>query len=1396
MGTGLTKIKETLLKNVKLKAENAFHIQLGLFCILVLTNFQFLKSQELHNFIHFERAFHPSTNIENDSLGNILISSTNGIYKFNGYDFDFKSYSTIFGYQFVNKRKVYFKKDPKNNYWLATYNGELTRMDKSGKYIHFKDSLSGGEKSFRITAVVPYDDFVWFGSAEGSLYKYDYSHSQMSRVATLPNIQDLPQAINNIAVTDSNQIWISTLGGKVYGYKQDIKQLQKLDVPFDDEVSHSLLLVADKKGKLWIASEHFGLYWYEPSSQRLESFPISDTHVKLSGHTPTFYVLYCDESGNIWAGTDGEGLIKIDAEDYKITQFRHQDNNRFSLTNNTVTNIAEDTHGNLWVVCKQGIMHILPNYNSNVQYYTGSEDNVPSPILCMLKTGDGSLWIGTDGKGLNRVFPNGKSIQYGIRSDNPSNFKGKYIQRIVEDSNQKVWIATYKNGLYAYHPDLDKFKKVKIPEISEKSSADIRFLYLDSKNRIWATTTEGILLFNEHEKLLAHFSYGSHGLSGVISESIYEAQDGTTWVGVNRGGLFRFDENPDILQNSSFKKIEYYQKTHSEDTNNYDPAYMVSDKDNNLWITSLSGTLMHLNTLDLSYKSFMNHDSFKDLTITAMLFDDENKLWLSSRNGLHHYDVKRDSLGSYFNIDGLQGNNFARKSAFKATRGMLYFGGDDGVSAFYPSLIKKNELTPNLAISQIEVLNKPATDLIPTQIEKGVEYVESLKLDYDQSSFSFQFAAIGDVLKPEYHYAYRLEGFDREWITARGERVATYTNIPPGEYFFEVKAGTQKGIWNIPTKQIAISIKSPWWASGLAYAIYGVIAVLLVLGIVFWVRLRNKLHREEFQFNKEKELYALKMNFFAKMSHEIQTPLTLITGPIDDMLQRAASNGNQLLRQRLSLIKNNAQRLSRISKGLMTVRDRELNKLRVYALRKNIIEDLGKIAHSFAEQARFKDIDFVQDYPKEKLFLWYDAEKLEHIFYNLLSNAFKFTPRGGTIILQVKESKKRVKICVIDSGPGIPQEEREDIFEMFYQSEVGKNVKGLGIGLALTKELVNLHHGKIKVASSDEGTCFTVSLKTGDFFSKEEKGVGINTKPKFPKLLAEVDLLRELDLSAQTKVDKRATILIVEDNVEMQIFLRDLFYEKYHVLIADNGQEGLKLAKKNLPDLIVSDIMMPAMDGITMSKILIKSKATTHIPIVLLTAKDAAKTKLVGLQTGALAYIQKPFNPNELLVKVNNILESKAKTISKHKTDVISDPQMEKVKSKDDLFLEGLVNALNNHLENTTFRLEDLADLMNMSYSVIYRKCQEITGKTLVDFHKTLKLKHAALLFLENGYNVSEAGYMVGYKNSKYFTKCFKDEFGKPPMAIKSECKEVGIAKLIEKYNIVALQSVAPEPLT
>lgn len=364
---------------------------------------------------------------------------------------------------------------------------------------------------------------------------------------------------------------------------------------------------------------------------------------------------------------------------------------------------------------------------------------------------------------------------------------------------------------------------------------------------------------------------------------------------------------------------------------------------------------------------------------------------------------------------------------------MLFFGGEDGANSFDPKQMKRENSAAKLYINAIEVLNKPADLIIGDQLKSSIEEISHLELTSDQSSFSFQFSAIDNVLNSNFHYAYRLKGFDKDWITAKKERIATYTNIPYGHYTFEVKAGSKKSEWEIEPKTIDIHIKAPIWLSFYAYVVYAVVFILLILGFITWFNLKNKLAKEAWQNNQEKELYALKMNFFAKMSHEIQTPLTLILGPIGDMLERAGQTGNQLLNQRLTMIKNNAQRLSRIATELMTVRNKELGKLRILASYNNLTKHLKNIALSFSEQARFKNIDFILEFPDNDIHIWYDSEKIEHVVYNLLSNAFKFTPTEGSVVLKIlhQPEEKSIEIKITDSGAGIPADELEDIFKLF-----------------------------------------------------------------------------------------------------------------------------------------------------------------------------------------------------------------------------------------------------------------------------------------------------------------------------------------------------------------------------
>lgn len=1333
-------------------------------------------------FLELDKKISAISNIVEDELGFIRITGGSGIYKYDGYDFSLTSYKAIFGDDFKRDRDYILVKDNNQNMWIATYNGELTRLGADGVKESYKNKITHNKEPLQITTIKASNNDVWFGSVNGTLFKYN--NSKIDSITSLPQVYGLNQTIKSIAVTDANSIWMSTLHGKIYNYTLTTNSLKSLDTLVSKV--QNVRITNDEEGQLWIATELEGLYSYNTKDDTFKQYDVLDvTSINLKHHM--FISIFCDSSGIIWAGTDGDGLYRINPKTETTTIFKENETNKFSISNNTVTQISEDTKGNIWIVSKKGTINVLPKSNNKISYYNGLESNAPASVLSILKSSDGSLWLGTDGKGLNRVFPDNTKIQYDLNKKGRSFFEGRYIQNLIEDAKGNIWIGTYQKGLWVFNPNSKTFTKIETTNSLGTSSSDVRFLFKDSKNRIWAASGAAIHVFSDSQNLLANYNYNTNGLFGNMSMSICEDENGSIWLGINPGRLFKFNENLNDLSQSYFIKHNYYIKQ-AGDSRNYNIHAMVPDNRGHLWISCASGMLIRYNLENSTFESFTDKDDFKDITISSILIDDSNNLWFSSSNGVHHYNLESSALKSFYQMDGFQTNSFLRRSAFKDSDGVFYFGYENGVNAFLPSQLNKHQTNAKLYINNIEILNKPAQLIIGDQINKGVEYVKNLNLNSNQSSFSFQFSAIDNVINPNYHYAYKLNGFDSDWIIPKNSRIASYTNIPYGNYTFEVKAGSKKGAWNIDPIKISVYVKPPWWHSSTAYVIYIISGLLLIYGIAIWVRLKNKLAKESWENDREKELYALKMNFFAKMSHEIQTPLTLILGPIGDMLERASANGNQLLKQRLQIISNNANRLSRIAMELMTLRNKELGKLRLFASKNNLIDDLKRIALSFSEQARFKNIDFIQEYSKKSVSIWYDKDKIEHVIYNLLSNAFKFTPKEGTISLKaiLDSVSGYVEVSVTDSGPGISKEELEDIFKLFYQTDIGKHNKGIGIGLALTKELVSLHKGEVNVESSPEGTCFSVRLSTrDDVFTNDEKVFVENSNLISESLEPGFNLLeKELDLKVNNSTKKSHTLLIVEDNVEMQIFLRDVLSDTYNLLIAENGEEGIKLAEKNNPDLIISDIMMPVMDGLEMSKKLQKKKSTSHIPIVLLTAKNSTPTKLAGLKSGAIEYMVKPFNFHELSLKLKNIIGTKEKSLSKYKTDRLATPAEIKELSKDDAFIKQLVEELQSQIENPNFKLEELSQSLNMSYSVIYRKCQDITGKSLVEFFRSMRMKKAAILIMNNGYNISEASFIVGYKDRKYFTKCFKEEFGVPPTVFKREVKNSDDQEIIKKYKI------------
>ena len=1341
----------------------------------------FLYGQNQTNFNHISPVLNNKvisiTQTEQDAFGYMWMLFGNGILKYDGYDYKLIKNKTIFStWQSADIIKN-ITSDAEKNIWLLTRSGLVSKYDSNhGTYEDISSIIAEPIQKIRAK-----EGCVWLLTKNNILYRY--TDAKIDKIADIFNDITPREIVKDMDLTNPNEVFLTTDSGRLYHYEIKSKELNELVGSFTG-FPGDLILTSDKNNRLWIGTDSFGFFIYDTIKKEF----IQDTffnNEKFKVDKELFLSVFFDSNGYIWGGTDGGGLYKIDSNTGKIDVFIKQDSNQSSLGSNTILNISEDNHKNIWISTNYGKLNVLPFKNKNIGYHEGSSNKTPQRVLSIFKSSKDILWIGTDGSGLTKVSTNSKNavISESHYLNNIDLNNSYYVQSIIEDSNANIWFGTYKNGLFFHDTHKNIFKKIRIINSKKQEGTDVRTIFKDSKNRIWVGSNTSLNVYSSKLNLMAVFDVNSHNLEGYVLQSITEDQDGIIWLGTKKN-LFKLKENLINLQNSTFSK----QSNHNTNSINIKGVMHIAiGNTNELWLISNEGKLFKFNTTSKTYSTFDHIDSINGVLITAVIVDDNN-LWLSSNNGIICLNIKDNITETYYNTDGLQDNMFLSRSAFKDAQDILYFGGIKGVNYFDPKTLRKKKSHAKLYLNEVEILNQPIDSIIPLQVASGVYNLESLVLENTQSSFSFRFSAIDNILNPKYYYAYRLKGFNENWITNHPERIATYTNIPSGDYAFEVKASTKTDRWDISTKQINISIKQPFSNKPIAYILYLCVILLIIYAIRRWYLLKKKLLLEKVNHKKENELHDLKMNFFAKMSHEIQTPITLILGPIDNMHSLAGQNGNLLLKQRLKIISNNAKRLSKIARELTLVRNKELGTLKLLVTRNSLWINIEEISLSFKELARIKQIDFVINCPENLFDIWYDKEKIEHVIYNLLSNAFKFTPKEGHIQLNVvpTNSRKLIKISVTDSGYGIRKEELDTIFELFYQSNIGKKNKGSGIGLALTKELIDLHKGKIEVESiPNEGTIFTVTIPiTEGAYTKSERITTSDSEIPNTNTNTETETDDNNSTNQEESSSNKKTILIVEDNYELQSFLKDLLILKYNIILAENGEEGFYYAKSNFPDLILSDIMMPKLDGIEMCKKLQSDSLTKHIPVVLLTAKNSTNSKILGLKSGAIEYINKPFNTNELLLKVKNIIASKEHIISKYRKEAISRPEVLLDKSQDEIFLEDLVSNINLRLEDANFKLEELAESLNMSYSRLYRKCKSLTGSSLLDFVRLLRLKKAAVLIAKYGFNISEAAFKTGFNDPKYFSKCFKKHFKLTPGDFKKEAQKTNISLYLKKYSI------------
>lgn len=1289
-------------------------------------------------------------------------------------DYDLTHYTSRGVNTISNDQVSFVRKDQLNNIWIGTRKG-LTLIER--------EALESSTVRFQHLFIThAFLDFLetpselWFATQDAGILISQKESQQYTYI----NTQNTPSFQSNYVVklykTKSEAILASF-------QNNGIEVLQKKETEWKAIKVHGTQIdqiYEDRFGVVWITAENFGISSINTNTwnTRYYSFfnPKEGTLPDLERH-----VFYEDQKDNFWIGTHEGGLNLYDRKNDSFTQYKNNPSNPYSLSSNIVMAITEDLSGQLWVGTGQfqgslerivlkdpAFNHLLPDkriihisdnmvrslfedsqhrlwigtkagrlhvYKNSEQLTVFENFNTNTGILtgvnpyAFLLDPKGYLWIGSKGKGILvsrqplNSYRDLKTISFinyqNIPSDSTS-LGNNNVYSLITDSYGQIWIGTYGNGLSRVKEEKDGHREfVRFnTQNSTLSSNLVRNLMVDSKNRLWVATNYGLNLM----------------------ETI--------------------PQNDEKAQVRSFLSV---QNAHDGISLN-DIIHLFEDSKGHIWAATFGGGINKLTNLTPSSATFECFNQIKGLShnmVYGILEDKEGFLWFSTENGVSRLNPKHGSFEVFNSNNGLNFNAFSENTCLKSSDGQLLFGGFLGVEIISPEKLITTLWHNQVQLTGFQLFNKevPVEDGSPLQ--KSISYTEKITLRYFQSSFSFEFSAL-DFLDPEKNqYSYLLENFDTEWNFVGNQRKATYTNLAPGDYIFKVKATNRAGQWMTEERTVQITILPPWYKTIWAFIIYSLLVVTLLYTIFRTISKINH-YRNELQI--ERRVNEMKLRFFTNISHEIRTPLTLIIGPIEDLLKRSALDGSD--KHKLEIIRKNGKRMLHLTNQLLDFRKIQNNKMILRISEFDLVGFTRNIFESFVPLAQHKNIHYTFHSKAESFFIWGDPLKLDMVIYNILSNALKFTEAEKSVRIDIEPSKtgEHIELRVTDQGRGIPKTHLPELFER-YTILSGKELAGTGIGLSLANELVKLHDGDIDVDSEPgKGSCFTVRLKTGKtHFEESDKIVWTaqNTSTPSDRESATTSEAEFVQDQEYIREPGKQLVLLVEDNHEIREYIRQSLSPEFLCCTAENGQEALNLLNIQSPDLIISDIMMPVMDGLEMTNRIKENFQTSHIPVILLTSKSELNDQIAGIETGAEAYITKPFNSGYLKAMAQNLMDQRRNIISKFRDNKTINPATLKVNSKDEEFLKQLVSFIdNNHSEE--FSIETLAEKMCVSRTVFYNKVKGLTGLSPVEFVRQLKLKIAAQ-FIAQGFNVSEAAIKVGFSDARYFSRQFKALFGHLP---------------------------------
>lgn len=1286
--------------------------------------------------------------------------------------FHFRHYNIENGVSSNNISTLF--QDQKGYIWIGTENG-LNRFDGNQFTLYQKNNplYSNFHANSINTICETTDKELWLGTDNGVFIYNQVKDTFTPFVKQTSDKTSITSWITHIIQDKAGNIWIATHKQGIFLFNTQTDKLTQFEIPQNDNIVTRIL--NDEQNNIWLSGP-YQLCKLNKVNNTFETYAIEEK-------TESIYsmALWEDSSNHIWIGTWDKGLWKLDPRTKQVEKYLTGEKGKGILH---IHSILEYSPELLLIGSDDGLTIFNPVTHESFLYdnYGDSEKSLSDKFIYpILKDREGGVWIGTYYNGISYLPPYcGQFNGYSESSDIPY-FNSRIISRFCEGENGNIWIASDDSGLSCFNPSTMQFldfngrKKLnkhnlhalcmidkdlwigtygdgiqvlnaqtgKIKNYNTTNGLDensIYSIFKDSQGQIWTGSMNGICQYDAQKQ---HFTPIKH-LEALIIEIVEDAK-GNLWIATQGKGLFRYSPQ----KNKEWEKYGLEKGFNSLTVN-----HLCINKDNEIWAATSEGLYLYNPLKDIfTYQPLR----LPNECINAIL-EGEDCLWLTTAKGLVKYTPATQETQIFTKSDGLQSEAFIMASALKTRNGEFYIGSINGFNTFYPHQLKLNTQKPNVVLTSLEIFNQKIDTQKDGTLPEAIDHLKEIHLSYKDNVITLNYAALSYCTPQKNQYAYMLEGFDKGWNYVGSQHSTTYTNLPAGTYTFRVKASNNDNIWNEEGTSIRIIVHPPFYLS-LPFKIGYVLLFLLALGLLlrYVIRRSEKKHAkaiDELNSKKEIEIHEAKINFFTMIAHEIRTPVSLIIGPLEKIMQSTHIPTNE--RQELEIIDRNSQRLLYLVNQLLDFRKVEQKEIRMKFSSQSIKELMQAVCERFSPTLQQNGVSFSVTYPDEHFHADVDKEALTKVLSNLLTNANKYTQSRIEVRFQEHPEKQTFSIEVKDNGKGMNEEELKKIFKPFYQAS--ENKPGTGIGLSIVKGIVEAHHGQIKVTSQQgHGSSFMITLpqKQENLSAEEEENQAGSPLPE--------DIIPEQNATASMSQKVLPIMLIVDDNEDMLHFLSSHFQTSYTIVTAVDGVDALNKLKEQEVALIISDWMMPNMNGIDLCKAVRNNQLTSHIPFILLTAKTDTEAKITSMNCGADAYIEKPFSLQYLEACIKNLLELRLQLRQKFSQMPTVSINSIAANQNDKVFLEKMNHLIEENLNNEELSVDFLAEKLCISRSGLFVKIKGLANTTPNEMIQIIRLKKAASLLLENQYRINEVSYMVGFNNPSYFSKCFQKQFGMKP---------------------------------